>query len=77
MILSKDILVITKITNKQQHMFEAYISNIVLQIGDVYNSIQLIEADKDKQSILYSVLNSEYKSLHSKLTPIYRDWETI
>jgi hypothetical protein len=59
--------VIAKITNKQHHMFDAYISNIVLQIGDVYNSIQLIEADKDKQSILYSVLNSEYKSLHSEL----------
>ena len=48
-------------------MFDAYISNIVLQIGDIYNSIQLIEADKDKQSFLYSDLKSKYKSLHSKL----------
>ena len=54
-------------------MFDAYISNIVLQIVDVYNSIQLIEADKDKQSILYSVLNSEYKSLHSKLWAFIRN----
>jgi len=48
-------------------MFNAYISNIVLQIGDVYNSIQLIEADKDEQSFLYSDLKSKYKSLHSEL----------
>lgn len=48
-------------------MFDAYISNIILQIGDVYNSIQLIEADKDKQSFLYSDLKSKYESLHSEL----------
>ena len=35
-------------------MFNAYISNIVLQIGVVYNSIQLIEFDKDEQSFLRS-----------------------
>ena len=54
-------------------MFNAYISNIVLQIGDVYNSIQLIEFDKDEQSFLYSVLNSEYKSLHSELWAFIRN----
>lgn len=54
-------------------MFDAYISNIVLQIGDVYNSIQLIEVDKDKQSFLYSDLKSKYKSLHSELWAFIRN----